>query len=958
MPRRPRLAKLTRPKLRHAVDRPRLFAMLDDARMRPVTWLAGPPGSGKTTLLSTYVAARRCGHLWYDLDSGDADPASWFQHLREAAMALSASNRRLSLFTPDYLPAPEAFARRFFRQFYGTLPSGSLLVFDDYHEIPAGAPVHELFAIAFEEMPEGTSIVVVSREDPPPALAVQQARERLGQADGLALALTEEESRTVAKARARIDETTIASIHRASRGWAAGFTLMLDLAGQGPEHAAGSGSLEAVFAYFAGTVLERLPPADRRALQQVALLPRFTLDMARALTCRPDIGKVVEDLRRRRLFIVSTGPQGHWREFHGLLREFLLGRLREETADPALRETVGLAAALLEQAGMADEALEARLGAMHWQHAAELLVRAGEAMIAQGRWHFMLAALERLPASQVAGSAWLRYWQGRALSNTDPPRARRTLFEAAAAFERQGDFAGQGLALAASIQLDLSMDHGQSGWTGTAIALDHARSVVRTWASPDHEAVVLSAWMLVMQHVAPSHPEVSAVARRVASLAETSECTGGRARCVVQALISLVNVGDFATVRRLSDVLGRVAQAATTSVPDRVFILTYLSLAQYGLFLRFDDALGSIAEARSLAAEHGLHWAEIPLLQFEAEIHLYTNRDPAAGRAVLERIQAAGIGDATIGAVFYHCAAAHGESWNGNPAAALEHARRGLWAARQSSPSFFLLFGRWVIHLYADGQDEDGARTLMSHVEQGLAGTCFEASSAAVMAMQRAYLALAGHDRPAAHAELARALRSMNVEPSTEAPVYWMGRGLAVLLAEALAHGIEPDVARSLIRRLDLPPPAGRTGQAWPWPVSVRTLGAFEVRRFGVTVAFGRKVPRKTLALLKALIAFGGSDVREERLIDALWPDEEGDDAHGAYTMAVVRLRRLLGDPRVLVQRGKTLSLDRTRCHVDLWETDGSQAAGDFLPGDDDAPWAEPVRRRLRKALQTGTASD
>ena len=74
------------------------------------------------------------------------------------------------------------------------------------------------------------------------------------------------------------------------------------------------------------------------------------------------------------------------------------------------------------------------------------------------------------------------------------------------------------------------------------------------------------------------------------------------------------------------------------------------------------------------------------------------------------------------------------------------------------------------------------------------------------------------------------------------------------------------------------------------------SLGRFEIRLYGKPIEFGRKVPRKILALLKALIALGGTAVSESALIDALWPDEEGDAAHGAYTMAIIRLRKLLGE--------------------------------------------------------------
>ena len=55
----PQYAKLTRPRLRGAVPRARLYAKIDDARSRQqAIFVLGPPGAGKTTLLTSWLEAR------------------------------------------------------------------------------------------------------------------------------------------------------------------------------------------------------------------------------------------------------------------------------------------------------------------------------------------------------------------------------------------------------------------------------------------------------------------------------------------------------------------------------------------------------------------------------------------------------------------------------------------------------------------------------------------------------------------------------------------------------------------------------------------------------------------------------------------------------------------------------------------------------------------------------------
>src|SRR5215831_15571234 len=104
------LAKTTRPTLAPTtVARPRLFRLLDRARRKPVTWVWGPPGAGKTTLVVSYLQARKVRTLWYQLDEGDADVATFFYYLGVAA---PRRRRPLPLLTSQYRPGLGLFARR------------------------------------------------------------------------------------------------------------------------------------------------------------------------------------------------------------------------------------------------------------------------------------------------------------------------------------------------------------------------------------------------------------------------------------------------------------------------------------------------------------------------------------------------------------------------------------------------------------------------------------------------------------------------------------------------------------------------------------------------------------------------------------------------------------------------------------------------------------------------------
>lgn len=168
---------------------------------------------------------------------------------------------------------------------------------------------------------------------------------------------------------------------------------------------------------------------------------------------------------------------------------------------------------------------------------------------------------------------------------------------------------------------------------------------------------------------------------------------------------------------------------------------------------------------------------------------------------------------------------------------------------------------------------------------------------------------------------------------------------------------------------------------ACPWPIKVYTLGRFAVLIEGEPLRFDRKVQKKPLELLKALIALGGHEVSAEVIVDALWPQAEGDAAVQALATTVHRLRKLLGAAVVRCQAGH-LSLDADHCWVDAWALERALARvekasgtgelevlrsrveavfhlyrGTFLESEYVASWMLAPRERLRAKLLRTLAS-
>lgn len=187
---------------------------------------------------------------------------------------------------------------------------------------------------------------------------------------------------------------------------------------------------------------------------------------------------------------------------------------------------------------------------------------------------------------------------------------------------------------------------------------------------------------------------------------------------------------------------------------------------------------------------------------------------------------------------------------------------------------------------------------------------------------------------------------------------------------------MEVQYTKGLIRKLRLAPPVDLawavSTEEWPFPVKINTLGRFEILLEEVPLTFSGKVQKKPLEMLKAVIAFGGTNVPADLLTDTLWPDAEGDLARKSFEVTLSRLRQLLGSETPIRYSAGQLSIDPKFCRVDslvleetlakmkgsgegqaarLCETAVGLYAGDFLPSDLHLAFTAHRRETLKNGL-------
>ncbi len=949
------LAKTTRPATRSAVPRPQLFRVLDQARQRLATWVCSPPGAGKTTLVSSYVAVRKLRSLWYHVDEGDEDLASFFYYVREAAPGPGLA---LPLLTPEYVPSLMVFAHQFFRRLFSRLRPPFAFVLDNYQTIGSRAGLHEVLAAALDEVPAGGHVIVVSRELPPPAFARLVANRAVGLLDYEALRLTDHEARClVSHLHGRLAATRLEEVVATAQGWAAGLVLLSARQGSDDLPAARQrGPVpppEVIFDYFAHQIFAALDAEAQAVLVRTAFLPRTTAAMAASLTGVARAGEILADLARRNYFTNQRADGEAVYQYHDLFREFLQARARVALSPAELADVQRRAAELLVDAEQLDAAAGLFRDAMDWEGLTRLIESRAPELLRHGRSQTVLDWLAALPDERVVHAPWLLYWRGMCRMPLAPGLAREDFERALPLFRSQQDAAGAFLTWSAAVDSfpQESRDaHPLDDWIPVLAQL---RRQFPQFPSAAVEEQVDTSMFMSLSWRQPGHPDMTSWVQRAFDILKSSQTLELRVRAGL-FLVNLYFLGHMGTARQALEIL-TAAMAGKQTTPLLALTVKAATAAYQVAAGETRACLETVGAAIRQGETAGVHVWTFQLLANGASAALSCGDREAAGRLIEQMTARVGQARRCDFWLYQHLVA-----WraliDGNLALAATYEEASLASAIELGMPITEVFSRNLLTQirHAQGRAADAADEIRRSLELARAMGSRLAEWAG--GLVEAQIALDQGDEARGLERLAHAL-ALGREYGLVNVWTWHPLAMARLCATALTHGIEVDYVRFLIRsrglHLDAPP---RDLERWPWPVKVYTLGRFAVHREDQPVSFAGKIQKRPLALLKTLIACGGEDIPEETIADALWPDAEGDAAARALTTTIHRLRRLLGHDGCVLRQGGRLSLDPRICWVDVsaFETCLSRAVASALP--DVLRWTEQAVGLYRGAFLGGEA--
>ena len=971
-------AKLSPPDATRLVARRRLHGLLD-AQLGGTAWLTAPAGAGKTSLLASWVQGLRRPAHWYRIDSGDADPASffdWFARLVGAAGQVSIPS-----LAPEHLLNLPHFARRFFRACFSAMAADTVVVLDNVHDAADADVMTCLLLAMVQERPPRITLVFSSRTEPTnPVLASQAdpAHRHLRWRD---LRCTDDEALALAQAWGK--PAPSAELLARAAGWMAALAVLLRQAEAGSPAAWQASPDAAVFDLFAQGAFQTLGAKQQLLLQANAFVPWIDPGSTDRLCGTDNAAALLDGLWRSQFFVERRHGPGQTLQYlcHPLLRAFLQARASSLWPE-AERQRIGLHhARAFEALGDVDAALEMYLQADAREQAARVVLQQAPALMAAGKLATLMAWLQRLPDATLQAAPSLQYWQGLCLTMTAPPQAIACLQRAHAGHVARGEV------LPALLDVCAMMDAYFAQWDQWTEARPWADELARLYAmvegrfpSVDLEVRVLSAGVSLI-FPCFDHPLVARWLSRAEALLRTSSVPEHHLQLSCFLIAHAWWAGEPLKIREVSRI-ATYALARTSASPLVAFQLhMWIGIGAYSDGHAADPALaGHVDQVLALGEAQGVH-----LFDFHAWCHkvmeAMATDDATAGAHALARAQALNPGARGARQLLTLCEIAQrllAREWQAAADLGLE--------SRTVSPDFGgWVFGRQTLclglaqALVMLGRHDEACALMDGPLDfaRRLPSPYFDLMAHCVLASG----AYAQGDTQRGDACLRRALGIARAQGFRHLPPWWSPPFFAPLMARALEAGIESGWVTQLIRQQQMPAPATHA-TAWPYPVRVHALGPWRIALDGKPLIQQGKAQRRVLELLKALAAQGGRAIAAQTLAADLWPDGEGDAAMSAFDVTLHRARKLLGHPRALLLHDGLLSLNPELVWLDLWAlqrlgegiercTDASgqiKAApeqlqgwvqaftqllgGPLLAGEQGNPWLTPVREAHRRRTE------
>jgi len=408
------ITKVVLPALREEIlSRKRLTTLFEDLLDCKLIIVIAPAGYGKTSLLLDLAHHNEIPFCWYTLDSLDQEIDRFLAHF------IASITRRFPAFGEQSRTVLQAMSQGdinveeigivIVNEIYQTIREHFVIVLDDYQMIEESQAINHFINRFIQNVDQNCHLAITSRSVLPlPDLPLMVGRSLVGGLGLPELAFQPDEIQALMLKNYQqvIPDAIAVELAQRTEGWISGLLLSAQTMWQGMVNQLRLARVSGVelYDYLMQQVLNQQPQVLRDFLLQTSFLDEFNADLCAILLGEPPPGHtwqgILDNVLRHNLFVMPVGESGDWLHYHRLFSDFLQTQFSKE--HPA--EVDGLFQRLIKVFADREEWEKAysfclRLG--NPAITADLIEKAGETMVVNGRISLLRGWLEALPVDLI-----------------------------------------------------------------------------------------------------------------------------------------------------------------------------------------------------------------------------------------------------------------------------------------------------------------------------------------------------------------------------------------------------------------------------------------------------------------------------------------------------------------------------------------------------------------------------
>lgn len=910
--------KITRPQSGKTLARERLFAQLKSAcEQHPLVWISAPGGSGKTTLISSYLESRKIKSIWYQVDEGDVDLATFFHYMGQAGKKASPRRKKsLPSLTPEYLQGLSIFTRRFFEEIISRLGEGGVIVLDNFQLLKNESELVKLLPVITEAISGQLTLIIISRNTVPDHLVGLSAKGLLYKIEEKSIRFSEDEWLAVPQSQSITkDKKRLLSLHEKMGGWISGLMLCqnidIDTLDKGDEIDAVN---EPLFNYFAHEFFYQLDEQSQRVLTCCSYLYHFNEDTARIISGVEKSGAILRKLLNKNYFILRQGKGTY--TLHPLFQSYLQNEVSQLFDEEKLYQLKNTSAEMLVENGEYELAADLYIQLQAWDSLAAFTIKYAGRLFAEGRTVSLQSWLTTLSSEIKIKNTWLLYWDAALNSFKDIPKSLDDMSQVFDQFLEQEDMQG------ARQTWIFVMQSINSTWMETQRIPEwlnnykNCGEVNKENVPIELEAQIIAnlavGYMLYGQEPESTKYYLNQI-DKIISQHKNEELDSilinrglfvtlvlghtNKAKKYLAQLNSLSDTNSFSPLGQMDVVANKLMGESFVGDPS-VALMLYeqgQQLAEdYGIFLfegifQITTLMAALSMSNEAQAKFHIQRSDkIPPFPIMNKTNIYW------GKAQMAIFQ--GHYDEAV--------------------EACEIAIK-LLTEEQKIPTYAQIIKFTHIEaVYGQGKSEEAQRLLQIASDE--ADKLQMPSSQIRAHLLKAHFAMDAHDEKNAKLHISNMFK-LGKKYGMHLYCGWVpGKLISWACHKALEWNIESSFVKNYVHNLNhwLIPP-DMTLREWPWPVRIYTMGHFRIELDNGKVLGESKQDKKPLQLLQRLMIRSGSATVSE-LSEDLYSEQPNDKHSSLLRKHLHRLRTLLNIDAAILRDGDMLHINRQFCWIDV----------------------------------------